>query len=411
VQLASHSSVLNLVAEARLILSGAGAKYPMIALALMATCGGTNLQRACIADFPATVLSEAARAINTQEAARAVLLASARAEAGGTGAMGPRAIAALDARFDELGSAAINAGTVICEPDPLAMALYVFPVAQLAYYLYQRHHAPAVRGGPDLVSVAAAINFAPGGTFAPEAAFVPFCMAHYAAIKDHILFDPTPCFTNIVKALTATLTKVRAEVIEIYDDPDVDHPTKRWTGFVFRQEREVMQRRAQHGLALTFTQAELLTLMQEIQAFGEAAQLAQHATTHLHTITPTHAALTEYAQPGPAVQCWQQPIGEHLVWARAHGALHRGAVRACLLRWAAQRGLCRLRTYGLWAATARWARAAPVHGVWTTTPTLCISAGWPIVVRTSACGAYIRWLLGQSRIGTARCRGATDGAL
>jgi hypothetical protein len=104
VQLAWHSSVLTLVAEARLILSGAGAKYPMIALALMSRCGGKNLQRACIADFPATVLSEAARAINTQEAARAVL-------------------AALETRLDELGSAAINAGTVTCKPDPLAMAL------------------------------------------------------------------------------------------------------------------------------------------------------------------------------------------------------------------------------------------------------------------------------------------------
>ena len=70
-------------------------------------------------------MSEAARAINTQEAARNVLLTSARAEAAGVGQLGPAAIAALDTRLDELGAAAIEMGDVICEVDPLAMALNV----------------------------------------------------------------------------------------------------------------------------------------------------------------------------------------------------------------------------------------------------------------------------------------------
>ena len=68
-------------------------------------------------DFPTAVLSEAARAINTQKAAKAVLLASARAESPGAGAAGPLAVAALDARFDELVAEAIEFGHVICELD------------------------------------------------------------------------------------------------------------------------------------------------------------------------------------------------------------------------------------------------------------------------------------------------------
>jgi hypothetical protein len=293
VQLASHASVLNLVAEARLILSGVGAKYPAIALALLDRCGGRQMERARIADFPATVLSEAARAVNTQKAAQAVLLASARAEAGGAGRSGPQAIAALGDRFDELGAAAIEMGDVVCELDPFAMALFVFPVAQLAYYLYVQHHAPSARTGPDLVSLSAALTFSPGGAFDPDTAIVPFSKAHYATAKDHVLFDPTPCFTNIVKALM----RVKQEVIEIYDDPSLDHPTKRWTGFVHRQEREVLSRREKHGLALSFTHVELVTLMREIQAFGVAARKGRHATTHITTMSPTHA-MVQGSVPG-----------------------------------------------------------------------------------------------------------------
>ncbi len=161
--------------------------------------GGREMLRARVADIPSTVLSEAARTINTQEAARGVLLASARAEAAGVGALGPKATAALDTPFDELG-AAIETGAVLCELDPLGMALNVLPIAQLAYYLYASCHAPAARVGPDLVALSAALLFKPGGIFDPDAAFAPFCVTHYDANKDHILFDPTPCFTNIVKA-------------------------------------------------------------------------------------------------------------------------------------------------------------------------------------------------------------------
>ena len=124
-QFASHAFVLNLVAEARLILAGMGAKYPYIALALLDHCGGRTMQQARVADFPATVLSEAARAINTLEAARGVLLASARAEAAGVGSLGPKAVAALDVRFDELGAAAIETGAVTCELDPLGMVQHL----------------------------------------------------------------------------------------------------------------------------------------------------------------------------------------------------------------------------------------------------------------------------------------------
>jgi len=112
----------------------------------------------------------------------------------------------------------------------------------------------------------------------------PFQMAHYDATKDHILFDPTPCFTNIVKALT----KVRTEVIEIYEDLEVDLPTKRWTGFVSRQERELLLRRARDGLSLKYTGVELMALMREIQVFGVSAQRSKHAITNMLTMSPTH---------------------------------------------------------------------------------------------------------------------------
>jgi hypothetical protein len=167
--LASHASVLNLVAEARLIMAGASTKYPAIALALLDRCGGRTIQRARVADFPPTVLSEAARAINSQEAARHVLLASARAEAAGVGTMGPAAVAALDTRFDELGAAAIEMGDVICEVDPLGMALNVFPIAQLAFYLYVQFHAPTERTGPSLESLSAALTFKHGKSAPPPA--------------------------------------------------------------------------------------------------------------------------------------------------------------------------------------------------------------------------------------------------
>jgi hypothetical protein len=69
----------------------------------------------------------------------------------------------------------------------------------------------------------------------------------------------------------------------------VDNPTKRWTGFVHRQEREVLSRREKHGLSLSFAHAELVTLMREIQAFGVAARKDRHATTQITTMLPTHA--------------------------------------------------------------------------------------------------------------------------
>jgi hypothetical protein len=40
VQFASHPSVLNMVAEARLIIASSGAKYPAISMALLDRCGG-----------------------------------------------------------------------------------------------------------------------------------------------------------------------------------------------------------------------------------------------------------------------------------------------------------------------------------------------------------------------------------
>ncbi len=43
---------------------------------------------------------------------------------------------ALDARFDELAAQAISDEDVIFKLDPLAMALGVYPIAQLTYYLY-----------------------------------------------------------------------------------------------------------------------------------------------------------------------------------------------------------------------------------------------------------------------------------
>jgi hypothetical protein len=167
-----------------------------------------------LADFPITVISEAARAINMQEAARVVLLSSARAESPGAGQSGPHAVAALDARFDELGAEAIEMGFVVCELDPLATALCVYPITQLAYHLYVTDHAPAVRIGPDLVAISAALSFAPGGVFNIDNTFTAFCVAHHSAINEHILFDGTSCVANIIKALS----RVKGQVIEISGD-------------------------------------------------------------------------------------------------------------------------------------------------------------------------------------------------
>ncbi len=58
------------------------------------------------------------------------------------------AIKALDARFRELGSDAVLDGLVECDLDPLAMALGVFPIAQLAHFIYQGHHVQAVPPAP-----------------------------------------------------------------------------------------------------------------------------------------------------------------------------------------------------------------------------------------------------------------------
>ena len=99
---------------------------------------------------------------------------------------------------------------------------------------------------------------------------------------------------------------MRTEVIEIYDDPDADHPTRRWTGFIFRHEREVLRRREKDGLALEFTNAELVALMREIQLFGETAQRARHATNNMLTLVPTHAACIE-APSEPSVYSHSYP--------------------------------------------------------------------------------------------------------
>ena len=71
VQLASHASCLNLVAEALFVISGSQRRYPSITKALLARCGGADMVSPVKADFPPVVVSEAARAINMQEAARA----------------------------------------------------------------------------------------------------------------------------------------------------------------------------------------------------------------------------------------------------------------------------------------------------------------------------------------------------
>jgi len=245
--LAAHASNLNLVTEARVILSGAMARYPAIARALLANCCGREMQRPILSDFPAAVLSEAARAVNTQEAARAVMLASARAEATSVGEIGYLAIAALDARFDEYGSEAITMGEVVCELDPLAVALGVYPIAQLAYHIYVDHHAPALQVGPDLAAISSNLVLAPSGVFNLDTAFAPFCMAHHTVTSEQVHFDATICYVNIVKALT----RVRNEIIEVYAD-DNERITKRWTGFVRHQERVVDKRLRIDGNALVF---------------------------------------------------------------------------------------------------------------------------------------------------------------
>jgi hypothetical protein len=190
-------------------------------------------------------------------------------------------VAALDARFDELGSETIEMDEVVCELDPLAMAVGVYPIAQSAYHLSVSFHAPALRTGPDLVAISAAMSFAPGGVFSPEAAFAQFCVALYDAVIEPAVFDCTACFARIVKALT----RVKYECIEIYEHDDDDLSTKRWTGFVTRQEREVAKRRTASGNALHFSKDELQALVREIRLFGTLSA-RNDMRRHMLTLTP-----------------------------------------------------------------------------------------------------------------------------
>ena len=129
-------------------------------------------------------------------------MASAREKTDAAGEIGHLVIDALDERFDEYGSEAIAMGEVEFELDPLAVALGVYPIAQLAYIIYERHHAAALHVGPDVVAIAGALVFAPGGVFNLDVTFAPFCKAHHTATSTQVHFDPTACYTNIVKALS-----------------------------------------------------------------------------------------------------------------------------------------------------------------------------------------------------------------
>ncbi len=77
---------------------------------------------------------------------------------------------------------------------------------------------------------------------------------------------------------------MKGECVEIYEHEDDDLPTKRWTGFVTRQNREVAKRRTASGNALIFTEAELQALVREIKVFGGAVRKERHAASHI----PSH---------------------------------------------------------------------------------------------------------------------------
>ncbi len=64
----------------------------------------------------------------------------------------------------------------------------------------------------------------------------------------------------------------------MHDDDDL--PTKRRTGFVTRQEREVAKRRTASDNALLFTKDELQALVREIRLFRSAVRKERHAASN-----------------------------------------------------------------------------------------------------------------------------------
>jgi hypothetical protein len=215
-----------------------------------------------LSDFPTSVLSEAARAVNMQAAVLRVLLASAQAEAGIAGAAGVLAVLALGSSFDEMAAEAIRRGHVTCRLTPLSIALGVFPIAQLALHLYIKYHSPSQRLGTDLSVLSEAISFAPSGVFNPQAALTAFRAAHYETVAAKCDFDVSTVYTNIVKALC----KVQGKVLVVYGSDD--RQTNTWADFVYTTRSAVERRRSLYGYRMIFENDELLNLLNDIRDFA-----------------------------------------------------------------------------------------------------------------------------------------------
>ncbi len=85
--------------------------------------------------------------------------------------------------------------------------------------------------------MAAALFFAPGGAFDLYATFAPFSQAHNNAENEYILFDTTTCYTNI-----KAISRVKDQVIEIFEDDDDDLPAKMWANYVRKRMAVVRTR-------------------------------------------------------------------------------------------------------------------------------------------------------------------------
>jgi hypothetical protein len=102
------------------------------------------------------------------------------------------------------------------------MALGVYQIAQIAYHLYVVHHSPAMRRGPDLEAISAALSFAPGNVFDPDRAFTPFCE----------LFVHRDRPNDLLRQHRDRAGPVRGKTLDLYASPDDEEPIRRWPGFV-----------------------------------------------------------------------------------------------------------------------------------------------------------------------------------
>ena len=66
---------------------------------------------------------------------------------------------------------------------------------------YVAHDKPAARAGPDILAIASAIDFRPGGSFDPASSFREFSRAWAEARASDTAYDVTAVYVKVAQAL------------------------------------------------------------------------------------------------------------------------------------------------------------------------------------------------------------------